>query len=122
LGISWKSVEELDKKLSKTWWDDFVFIGLRSLPILPSVVLSVGPGVLRMPLRTYLVGSFIGTIIRASALGFIGALLGSQADSVASLMDKAQNVGLIIFVVTVILGIWFLLRSGRKNKIKLKEN
>lgn len=114
LGISWSSVEELDKKLSKTWWDDLIFIGLRSLPILPSVVLSVGPGVLRMPLRTYLVGSFIGTIIRASALGFIGALLGAQAEGIGRVVEKSQYVGLILFGVSCALGLWWWLKNKKK--------
>lgn len=119
LGISWQAVEELDAKLSKTWWDDLIFIGLRALPILPSVLLSVGPGVLRMPLRTYLVGSFIGTLIRASVMGLVGALLGSQADSIARVVDKAQNIGLIFLAISCMVGVWFWYKS-RKRRIKEK--
>lgn len=119
LGISWGSVEELDKKFSKTWWDDLVFIGLRALPILPSVLLSVGPGVLRMSIRTYLIGSLIGTLIRASVLGFVGALLGSQADGISSIFEKAQNIGLLILVITVVVVVWFWWRN-RKRKVKGK--
>lgn len=107
LGVSWQSVEELDQKLTKNWWDDLVFIGLRALPILPSVLLSVGPGVLRLPMRTYLLGSFVGTLIRASVMGFIGALLGGQADSIAKVVDKAQNIGLIFLVASGVVALWF---------------
>ncbi len=115
LGINWQQVEELDEKLNKNWWDEIVFIGLRALPILPSVLLSVGPGVLRLPMRTYLVGSFVGTFIRATAMGFAGALLGGQFDSIGRLTEKVQNVGLIIFIISCIVGI-YIWHKGRKKK------
>lgn len=116
LGISWAQVEDFDKKLSKSWLDEFIFIGLRALPILPSVLLSVGPGILRMPVRTYLTGSFIGTLIRASVMGFIGALLGAQANSIGKLTEKAQNIGLIIFIISCVVGI-YIWHRGRKKKM-----
>ncbi len=116
LGINWQQVEELDEKLNKNWWDEFIFIGLRALPILPSVLLSVGPGVLRLPMRTYLIGSFVGTFIRATAMGFVGALLGGQVENAVSIIGKVEHVGLVIFIVSCIIGVWLFLRSKKKSK------
>lgn len=116
LGINWQQVEELDAKLLKNWWDELIFIGLRALPILPSVLLSVGPGVLRLPMRTYLIGSFVGTFIRATAMGFAGALLGGQVDSIGRLTEKVQNVGLIIFIISCIVGIYIWHKSRKKKR------
>lgn len=119
LGITWEQVEELDEKLSKNWWDELVFTGLRALPILPSVLLSVGPGVLRLPMRTYLVGSFVGTFIRATAMGFVGGLLGGQFDTIKQTVDKAEKIGLVFFVISCIIGVWLYLRSkNRKSSNK----
>lgn len=118
LGINWQQVEELDARMLKNWWDEIIFIGLRALPILPSVLLSVGPGVLRMPMRTYLIGSFFGTFIRATAMGFAGALLGGQFDSLKQTMDKAENVGLVFFVVSCIIGVWWYLRTKKKKSVQ----
>ncbi len=116
LGVSWHQIEELDAKLSKNWWDEVVFIGLRALPILPSVLLSAGPGVLRLPMRTYLIGSFVGTLIRATVMGFVGAMLGAQAEAIGSVVEKAQHVGLILFVVSCGVGIWFWYKGKIKKK------
>ncbi len=116
LGITWQSVEDLDKKLSKNYLDEIIFIGLRALPILPSVLLSVGPGVLRIRMRTYLIGSFIGTLIRASIMGFVGALLGSQANTISGVMEKAQNAGLIIFIISCLTMFYFWYRAKKKKK------
>lgn len=119
LGIHWNQVEELDEKLNNNWWDELIFIGLRALPILPSVLLSVGPGVLRLPMRTYIIGSFIGTFIRATAMGFTGALLGGQIQGVKDTVDKAETVGLVIFAISCIIGVWLYLKS--KNKKSKQE-
>lgn len=115
LGINWSQVEALDAKLLKNWWDELIFIGLRALPILPSVILSVGPGVLRLPMRTYLIGSFVGTFIRATVMGFVGALLGSGIDSLAKTIDKAETVGLVFFGISCMIGLWWMLK-GKKKK------
>lgn len=118
LGISWRQIEELDAKLSKNWWDEAVFIGLRALPILPSVLLSAGPGVLRLPMRTYLIGSFFGTLIRATTMGTIGAVLGSQADAIGTVVDKAQNVGLIFLLISIVIGGYYWWKGHKKQRLQ----
>jgi membrane protein DedA with SNARE-associated domain len=115
LGINWQQVEELDAKLLKNWWDELIFIGLRALPILPSVLLSVGPGVLRLPMRTYLIGSFIGTFIRATIMGFVGGLLGGQFDTIKQTVDSAEKIGLVFFIISCIIGVWLYLKSKNKK-------
>jgi membrane protein DedA with SNARE-associated domain len=119
LGVSWKSIEKFDKTLTKTWWDDFIFTGLRALPILPSVVLSVGPGVFRLPMRTYLIGSFVGTFIRATVLGFVGSRLGAGAATFSQTVERAQTIGLIIFGVSSVFVLFFWWRNKKK---KTKNN
>lgn len=118
LGVTWQQVEDLDQKLSKSWKDDAIFTLLRALPILPSVVLSVGPGILRMPMRTYLVGSFVGTLIRATVMGFIGSRLGSGIESAQGIFDSIEKVGLAVLLVTLILfgGYYAYLRYKKKKK------
>lgn len=119
LGITWQSIEDFNKKLSRTWWDDLIFTGLRALPILPSVVLSVGPGVFRLPMRTYLVGSFVGTFIRATAMGFVGSRLGAGIGEVSGVIEQAQWVGLGILGVTIIVAGYGWYRQRKKKKTML---
>lgn len=107
LGISWEQVEDIQKKFTKTWHDELIFTGLRALPILPSVALSVGPGVVRMPLRTYMIGSLLGTFIRATIMGFVGSRLGSGAASISQTIENTQMIGLIFFIITIGVGIYY---------------
>ncbi len=122
LGVSWQQVEDIQKKFTKTWLDELIFTGLRALPILPSVALSVGPGVLRMPMRTYLLGSFFGTFIRATIMGFVGSRLGAGAASISKTIENAQVVGLVFFVITglIVFYYWRKKRKGGGEKINKK--
>lgn len=118
LGVSWQQVEDIQKKFTKTWLDELIFTGLRALPILPSVALSVGPGVLRMPMRTYIIGSFLGTFIRATIMGFVGSRLGAGAASISKTIENAQIVGLVFFVISIGVGVYYWRRNKGKGVVK----
>jgi membrane protein DedA with SNARE-associated domain len=122
LGVSWESVERLDEKLTKTWWDEIIFTGLRALPILPSVVLSIGPGVLRLSMRTYLIGSFVGTLIRATVMGFVGSRLGAGAVTFAQTVERAQTIGFIFLGLTGVLFLYIWYKGNKKKSISQDAN
>ncbi len=121
LGVSWSAVEDLEKKFNKNHWDDLVFIGLRATPILPSIVLAVGAGVLRLPVRTYIIGTVLGTFIRASIMGCIGAIVGTQLGSLAETVDRLGLIGSGVLAVTIgvmVLGYW----GNKKKKRNVAAN
>jgi membrane protein DedA with SNARE-associated domain len=117
LGVTWQNVEDLDAKLSKTWKDDAIFTLLRALPILPSVVLSIGPGILRMPMRTYLLGSIVGTLVRATVMGFVGSRLGAGIESASGIFGSIEKVGFLVLAATLVLfGLYYgYARYKKKN-------
>lgn len=110
IGVSWESIEAFDRRLSKTAWDEVIYTILRAMPFIPSIVMSVGAGVLRLPLRTYFIGSLLGTFIRATAMGMVGALLGSQAGVIGGVIKKTQNAGIIFLVILVTIVGYYLHR------------
>lgn len=65
-------VTKLGSKLGKGK-KDYVFLTfLRALPIMPSVVVSVGSGVLKVAFPLFIVSTFLGTIIRDSFYLYAG--------------------------------------------------
>ena len=72
LGVSHSDVEKVGKHLNGGYRDDLILIVLRSLPIIPSSVVSVGCGILKVNLKTYLYTTFIGTIIRDFVFLYFG--------------------------------------------------
>ena len=112
LGIRWEDIEKLDKKFHRNHWDDIVFTGLRATPLLPSVLLAVGAGVLRLPVRTYVLGTLLGTFIRASVMGSVGAIIGTRLDSLAETIDRMGTIGSVILAVSIgIFVIGYLVRK-----------
>lgn len=85
----------------------------RSLPFLPSVVICVGAGLLKVRMRVYLLGTFLGTLVRATIYGFIGWQLGRAYTVVAEKSGHLENYGLV-FLVCIIL--FFMYRHYFKKK------
>lgn len=71
-GISHTQIEQLGKLLSHGWWDDIILFLLRSAPFIPSILISVGAGVLKLNLKTYILTTFLGTIVRNGFYLFVG--------------------------------------------------
>ncbi len=120
LGVSWSAIESLEKKFHKNHWDDIVFTGLRATPILPSIVLAVGAGVLRLPLKTYVIGTLLGTFIRAAIMGCIGAVIGTQLGTLAETVDRLGVIGsgvLALTVTGVLFGYWTNKKKKSNNRI-----
>lgn len=122
LGVSWDAIVELEQKFHKNHWDDVIFTGLRAIPVIPSIVLSIGPGVLRLPLRTYIIGTLIGTFIRASIMGSVGAIIGTQLGSLAETLDKLGTIGTIVLGITIVIVGASYLRSRNKKRNQKKGN
>lgn len=63
-GISHKHIESLGRLLTKTWFDDVLLFFARALPFIPTFPISVGCGVIKYSVRSYILMTFFGTVIR----------------------------------------------------------
>lgn len=62
--LSWESVQKMQSKFKGVWYDEILFLALRSTPLLPSLPINAAAGILRMHLTNYLVLTFFGAVIR----------------------------------------------------------
>ncbi|HEX4798988.1 MAG TPA: VTT domain-containing protein [Candidatus Paceibacterota bacterium] len=62
--VSEEDVAKLGSKLGKGTKDYALLTFLRALPIMPSVVVSAGSGILKVSVPLFIVSTFLGTIIR----------------------------------------------------------
>lgn len=72
LGVSHAEVETFGKRIKGTWKDYVLLFFLRALPIMSSAVVSVGAGVIKVPMRVYLPTTILGTIIRDFFYLYVG--------------------------------------------------
>lgn len=91
LGITWEEVEKFEKRFEKGYIDEIALFTARALPLIPSVVISSFCGLVRMPLKEYVLYSFLGTIIRGLFLGFIGWQVGDVYKKIATYLDAAEK-------------------------------
>lgn len=105
IGVSHEDVESFGEKLGNGYRDYFLLTLFRALPFVPSVVVSVGSGLLKVPLRLFIITTFFGTIIRDSIylyFGFVGTqLLGAliqKSASVETLIELLALIGILVIL------------------------
>ncbi len=97
----------------------FTLTFLRALPIMPSSLVSVGGGVLKVPMHIFAVSAFLGTLIRDGLYlyaGYVGtqalSLFISQSTHIESLVE--YGVGGIL----ILGGAYFVYRKKRARRTK----
>lgn len=112
-GISWNEVEKMERRFEKGYSDEMTLFLVRAIPIIPSVVISTFCGLIRLPIKEYLLFSFLGTIVRAFILGVIGWQVGGVYSRFAAAVSSIENA---IFVAVGIAGASFIAyRYARKR-------
>jgi len=117
IGVSHNEIESIGKHFNGTWRDDVVLLVVRALPIMPTSLVSVVCGFIKLNMRTYIQSTFIGYFIRSFIflyIGYIGiATYGNVSSSLASIESFVKIVigaGLVLFLV------WIFYKRG-KGKI-----
>ncbi len=112
--VSHETIKVFGSKITGTTKDYFILIALRALPIVPSAVVSIGCGVMKIKLKVYIITTFIGTILRDSVFLYIGfkgtELLASFANQSASIESLVQTI-----ILTIVLSGLIYLYYKKKN-------
>ena len=77
----------------------------RALPFIPSVLVSIGGGVLKVPVPLFLVSTFLGTIVRDSFYIYVGyagvhmlKAVVAHADSIETFVEVAVVILILLFL------------------------
>lgn len=63
-GVTHEDIESFGKKFTGQKKDYLVMFLLRALPIVPSSVVSIGSGILKIPIKIFVISTFLGSIVR----------------------------------------------------------
>lgn len=74
LRFSWEDVEKLEAKFKDKWYDELAFLAFRSIPLTPTIPVSILAGVLRMNFLRYTLLTVLGVTIRMSIMLFTFSL------------------------------------------------
>ena len=108
-----ESIDCFGKFFYGDWRDDLIIMLARALPIMPTAPVSIACGVVKVNLRSYLVGTFFGTYVRNVMylwLGFAGL---ASFESIMAGLDTAESIIQVIMVAVllVILAVIYKRRS-----------
>ncbi|MDD4290099.1 MAG: VTT domain-containing protein [Patescibacteria group bacterium] len=107
LGLNWEDMERVEKKLTKKRGDEITLFILRLLPIIPGVAISGFCGVMRYPLKTFAIITFIGSFIRATILGIMGSYVGLMYMVYAKTISQIEK---YLFIVLLPLILFFIIK------------
>lgn len=118
IGVTHRDMENLTEKMSKTKWDEWLFIGLRAFPLIPNVALAIYGGITKMPLSKYITLSMIGVFIRGSIVGGLGWFAGNMLTDFSRITDLLEKFGLFGLVVVIV---GFLIWNKKRKEGKVKN-
>lgn len=119
VGVSWSSIEKTRDKFEKSKSDEFIILSLRTIPFIPNLAVSLACGILRYPIKKFIILTFFGTFLRALLMGMLGWSLGGAYVVYAS---RISSVG--VYLTEIIVGliilcvVYFVLRRKLKNRRK----
>ncbi len=122
LGVSHKEVESIGKYLNGSWTDDVVIFLLRAIPIMPTAPVSLVAGLIKINLRTYLVSTLLGNIVRNMVYLYFGYTSVGALESINEGLDSFESIGYVVLAVIMAGGIlWFYSQRKKGGKLKFME-
>ncbi len=116
-GLSHADIERVGRRLTGNAWRDGAFIFLlRLVPFFPTLAISVTCGVIKVPLRTFLIASYLGNACKDLVyilLGYFGAA--TMRTFLIEIERVRWGIGILI-TVGVILLFAFLYRERHRGK------
>lgn len=115
LGISHEEVEAFGSHLNKGRRDGLVIFLLRAVPIIPTAPVSLVAGLIKLHMRTYLIYTFLGTLVRSLIYLYFGFSSMQAASMLSEGFESLETVGYIVLAVMMAGGIayfYYLRRRG----------
>jgi len=115
IGLSWADIEKIEVRYSKGKIDELLVFVLRAIPIIPSVAIAAFSGVTRIPVKTYIIFSILGSMIRVFVLGVIGWQVGNLYIKYANIIGRYEDFVLYGIILCVILFVIYRIINKKKT-------
>lgn len=117
IGTSWAEIKKAEEKLANRKSDELILFSLRLLPLAPGVALSTFCGIIRYKLITFIITTFLGSMVRAALLALIGWQVGEVYYTYAEALSNVEGYLFIGIVLCIIL--WGGLFWYKKQKTNI---
>lgn len=118
-GVKWSTIEKFQKKMKNSSNDELTIAILRSVPVIPSVIIAISCGILRINPLSYTISFFSGGIIRNLVFLIVGWQMGSAYYKGATVFEDISS--LITRIIALILLLVLICLYYKRHKTE-KEN
>jgi membrane protein DedA with SNARE-associated domain len=98
LDVNWNQIEKLEKRFQGKREALSIFLS-RAIPVFPISLVSILAGLLRIPIRPFVLYTFLGSIFRCLFLAFFGWWIGATYEKVASRLDSVETIVSILMLI-----------------------
>ncbi len=117
LGVSRSDTEGLGKFLNKNNKDNLMIFLLRAVPIMPTAPVSVIAGLIKIKLKTYLLYTFLGLVVRNLIYLYLGYTSAEAIESLSQGFDSLEKIGYFILSIFGGLTLLWMYRKRQKGSL-----
>jgi len=114
LGVDWNQMENLEKRFRGKKEALSIFFS-RAIPVFPISLVSIFAGLLRVPVRSFTLYTFLGSIFRCFFLAFFGWWIGATYEKVATHLDSLETIVSVLMLIGMGLAFVYLYRKFRRT-------
>jgi membrane protein DedA with SNARE-associated domain len=119
LGVDHEMIQKAQKYFEGHKSDELLLFFVRAVPVVPSVVINVFCGLMKLPVREFLIFSLLGNLIRTFVLGMIGWAAGSAYHAYADQISHIEDIVLVVCGLAFLGGVvWIVRKSSLKRRAK----
>lgn len=112
LGVSVDDVQGVEKRVKESHYENLFLFFARCLPIIPSIAISLFCGLIKYPLKNYLIITFFGALVQATILAVVGWQVGNVYITLADQISFLNDIIAIIIVLGII---FYIIKKKREN-------
>ncbi|MBP7774757.1 VTT domain-containing protein [Candidatus Woesebacteria bacterium] len=117
LGVSHTDTEGLGKFFGQGKRDDIAIFLLRAVPVMPTAPVSVIAGLIKIDLKTYLVSTFLGLMVRNLIYLYLGYTSLGTLESLSEGFDSLEKIGYLILAVFAGVVLLWMYRKRRQGSV-----
>jgi membrane protein DedA with SNARE-associated domain len=115
LDVNWKEIENLERRFQGKKEALSIFFS-RAIPVFPISLVSIFAGLLRVPIKSFTLYTFLGSIFRCFFLGFVGWWIGATYEKVATRLDSVETIVSILMLIGMGVVLGYLYHKLRRSK------
>ncbi len=114
-GLSWALIEKTEERFIKGHKDEIILFSLRALPFVPSVAISAFCGLVRYPIKTFIIISFAGSLVRSMIMAMIGWQVRDAYVAYAEIMSQIETFVFAAIIIALVAFLFLHLRQKIKK-------